>query len=166
MALTTLGIVIGIAAWFVGYSNMISALIFIGLKCMGMAVWQVIIYMLVADTIEYGNYKSGTRATGITFALQCFIAKMKNAFLASFVLFMLGFIGFVEGENAVQPAGVADGLFGMFIFIVMVCTCVVAREYCRTDYYCVEQCKQMSVYSLYSHLCKLFFNHMFICSGI
>ena len=110
-------IVIGIAAWFVGYSNMISALIFIGLKCMGMAVWQVIIYMLVADTIEYGNYKSGTRATGITFALQCFIAKMKNAFLASFVLFMLGFIGFVEGENAVQPAGVADGLFGMFIFI-------------------------------------------------
>ena len=112
-----ISIVTGVIAFFVGYDNFWVCCTFIGLKCMGMAVWQVIIYMLVADTTEYGTYKSGTRATGITFALQCFIAKMKGAFLASFVLFSLSLIGFVEGENAVQPAGVADGLFGMFIFI-------------------------------------------------
>ena len=83
----------------------------------GLGFWQVIIYMLIADTVEYGTYKSGTRAAGITFSLQCFAAKLKNGLIGSVVLLSLAKVGFVEGEGAVQPAGVADGVWGLFCLL-------------------------------------------------
>lgn len=107
-------VVMDIVTYFVGYSNLIAALILIMLKCTGLGFWQVIIYMLIADTVEYGTYKSGTRAAGVTFSLQAFIAKLKNALIGTIVLLSLSAVHFVEGENAVQPAGVAKGVWGLF----------------------------------------------------
>ena len=107
-------ILMDIVSYFVGYGNMVVSLIMIMLKCTGLGFWQVIIYMLIADTVEYGTYKSKTRAAGITFSLQCFVAKLKNALIGSIVLFSLSVTGFVEGENAVQPAGVSDGVWALF----------------------------------------------------
>ncbi len=107
-------VVMDVVSFFVGYGSVVSTLIFVMLKCTGLGFWQVIIYMLIADTVEYGTYKSATRAAGITFSLQCFVAKLKNAMIGSIVLFSLSTIGFVEGENAVQPEGVADGVWKLF----------------------------------------------------
>ena len=73
--------------------------------------------MLIADTVEYGTYKTGTRAAGISFSLQTFVAKLKNSLIGTVVLFSLGAIGFVEGEHAIQPAGVADGVWGLFCLL-------------------------------------------------
>ena len=110
-------VVMDIITYFVGYGSLGSAIAMIMLKCTGLGFWQVIIYMLIADTVEYGTYKSGTRAAGVTFSLQCFIAKLKNALIGSIVLYTLSLTGFVEGENAIQPAGVADGVWGLFCFL-------------------------------------------------
>ena len=107
-------IVMDLVCYFVGYSNLYVALVLIMLKCTGLGFWQVIIYMLIADTVEYGTYKSGTRAAGVTFSLQAFVAKLKNALIGSIVLMSLAAVHFVEGENAVQPAGVAEGVWGLF----------------------------------------------------
>ena len=107
-------IVMDIAAYFLGYDNLVVAIVMVMLKCTGLGFWQVIIYMLIADTVEYGTYKSGTRAAGITFSLQCFAAKLKNGLIGSVVLFSLSTVGFIEGEGAVQPAGVSDGVWGLF----------------------------------------------------
>lgn len=107
-------IVMDVVTFFVGYSNVYVALVCIMLKCTGLGFWQVIIYMLIADTVEYGMYKSGTRAAGISFSLQCFVAKLKNALIGSVVLFSLSTVGFIEGENAVQPEGVAGGIWKLF----------------------------------------------------
>ncbi len=107
-------IVMDIVSYFVGYGSVPAALVMIMLKCTGLGFWQVIIYMLIADTVEYGTFKSGTRAAGITFSLQCFVAKLKNAMIGSIVLFSLSTVGFVEGENAVQPEGVAKGVWRLF----------------------------------------------------
>ena len=107
-------IVMDVVAYFVGYDNLVVAIVMVMLKCTGLGFWQVVIYMLIADTVEYGTYKSGTRAAGITFSLQCFAAKLKNGLIGSVVLFSLSTVGFVEGENAIQPLGVADGVWGLF----------------------------------------------------
>ena len=107
-------VVMDLVSYFVGYGNLVVALILIMLKCTGLGFWQVIIYMLIADTVEYGTYKSGTRAAGVTFSLQAFIAKLKNALIGTIVLLSLSAVHFVEGENAVQPAGVARGVWGLF----------------------------------------------------
>ena len=110
-------VVMNIVTYFIGYDNFVVALIMIMLKCTGLGFWSVVIYMLIADTVEYGTYKTGTRAAGISFSLQTFTAKLKNGLIGSVILFSLSLVGFVEGENAVQPAGVADGVWALFCFL-------------------------------------------------
>ncbi len=110
-------LVANIITYFVGYRNLPVAIVLIMLKCVGLAFYQVIIYMLIADTVEYGTYKTGTRAAGISFALQCFTAKLKNALVNSVALGALAIFGFVEGENAVQPAGVDQGVWMVFCLL-------------------------------------------------
>ena len=56
-------------------------------------------------------------AAGVTFSLQCFAAKLKNGLIGSVVLLSLSSVGFVEGENAIQPSGVADGVWGLFCLL-------------------------------------------------
>lgn len=107
-------IVMDIAAYFIGYDNLTMAIVMTMLKCSGLGFWSVVIYMLIADTVEYGTYKTGTRAAGISFSLQTFVAKLKNGLIGSVVLLSLSAVGFVEGENAVQPEGVADGVWALF----------------------------------------------------
>ena len=107
-------IVMDVIAYFAGYDNLAVALLMTMLKCSGLGFWSVVIYMLVADTVEYGTYRTGVRATGITFSLQTFVAKLKNGLMGSLVLLSLSSIGFVAGEGAVQPAGVADGVWALF----------------------------------------------------
>lgn len=110
-------LIANIVTYLVGYKNLPVAIVLIMLKCVGLAFYQVIIYMLIADTVEYGTYKSGTRAAGISFALQCFTAKLKNALVNSVALGALAIFGFVEGENAIQPAGVDKGVWGVFCLL-------------------------------------------------
>ena len=107
-------IVMDIAAYFVGYDSLAMAIVMTMLKCSGLGFWSVVIYMLVADTVEYGTYKTGTRAAGISFSLQTFVAKMKNSLIGTVVLLSLSAVGFVEGEGAIQPEGVAEGVWALF----------------------------------------------------
>ena len=110
-------VVMNIVAYFVGYDSLVMAIVMTMLKCSGLGFWSVVIYMLIADTVEYGTYKTGTRAAGISFSLQTFVAKLKNGLIGTVVLFSLSAVGFVEGENAVQPAGVSDGVWALFCLL-------------------------------------------------
>ena len=110
-------VVMNIVAFFAGYDNLAVALVMTMLKCSGLGFWSVVIYMLIADTVEYGAYKTGTRAAGISFSLQTFVAKLKNGIIGTVVLLSLSAVGFVEGENAIQPEGVADGVWGLFCLV-------------------------------------------------
>lgn len=110
-------VVMNVVAYFVGYDNFVLALIMTMLKCTGLGFWSVVIYMLIADTVEYGTYKTGTRAAGISFSLQTFTAKLKNGLIGTVILSSLALVGFVEGENVVQPDGVADGVWALFCLL-------------------------------------------------
>lgn len=110
-------IVMDIVTYFVGYSNVILVAVCTMLKCTGYGFWSVVIYMMVADTVEYGTYKTGTRAAGISFSLQTFVAKLKNGIIGSVILWSLSLVHFVEGVDAVQPEGVAEGVWGLFCLL-------------------------------------------------
>ena len=112
-------IIVSLIALFVGYQNFLPAIILIAMKCVGLACWQVIIYMLVADTTEYGTYKSGTRATGITFSLQTFISKLKNAAVNSFMLLCIAWTGY-NAELDVQPAQVVSRIWKVFLTVPVI----------------------------------------------
>lgn len=107
-------IIMDVLAYFIGYDNLALALIMTMLKCSGLGFWSVVIYMLIADTVEYGTYRTGVRAAGISFSLQTFVAKLKNGLMGSLILLSLSSVGFVAGEAAIQPEGVAEGVWALF----------------------------------------------------
>lgn len=108
--------IVSVLAIIIGFSNFVVSIILIGLKCVGFACWQVIIYMLVADTTEYGTYKSGIRATGITFSLQTFISKLNSAFVNSFMLFCISLTGY-NALLETQTVEVMNKIWNVFIFV-------------------------------------------------
>jgi len=111
------GFVSNLLAFFVGYSSKVLGIAVIALKCCGMAFYQIILYMLIADTVEFGKYRSGVSAAGITFSLQTFIAKLKGALINSMLLAVLAAIGFVSGEGVTQTDEVAKGIWGLFTLL-------------------------------------------------
>jgi len=111
-----LGSLFSIVSYFVGYDSIVLAAIFMGLKCISLATWQCIIYMLVADTTEYGRFKSGTKATGITFALQTTVSKAKAALLQTFCGFSLALVGY-DASVIEQTVQVQKSMWALFIFL-------------------------------------------------
>ena len=115
-----IGTLFSIISYFVGYSSVILAAVFMGLKCISLATWQCIIYMLIADTTEYGRFKSGTKATGITFALQTTVSKGKAALLQSFAGFGLALVGYDAARVASeipQEEIVKNRMWAFYIFL-------------------------------------------------
>ena len=110
------GFIGGVGMLITGYDNFVLAIIMMALKGAGNAIFMVISYMLIADSVEYGTYKSGTRATGISFSLQTFTSKLKNAVIGSISLFALGIFGYDSSlpENVVQTPEVVKGIWKVF----------------------------------------------------
>lgn len=104
--------VIGTAIkWILGYHSV--ALYIVG-SCISFLPYGILnglFYMFTPDCAEYGQYMTGTSHSGITFSIQTFSAKLQNALLSAFAAAVLGAIGFVSGENAVQPANVPSMLW-------------------------------------------------------
>ena len=77
---------------------------------------MVISYMMIADSVEYGTYKSGVRMPGISFALQTFTSKLKNAIVGSVALLALGMFGYDStiAETAIQAQPVIDGIWKVY----------------------------------------------------
>lgn len=80
----------------------------------GMALALVSTTVMLADTVDYGEYKLGTRSESIVFSMQTMTVKFGNA-LAGFMSSMtLAIVGYVP--NAVQSEETLLGLrFVMFI---------------------------------------------------
>jgi melibiose permease/lactose/raffinose/galactose permease len=75
-------------------------MIFIGLAGLilfsGQGFIQVIVLVMLADTIEYGQWKIGTRNESIVFAINPFVTKMASAFQAIVVAATIGLSGIVQ----------------------------------------------------------------------
>lgn len=87
-----LTIIISIVTWFVGYSSIWVYCIFAVLRSIPAAIIGVTMFMFTPDCAEYGKFKSGIEAKGITYAIQTFMAKLTGALSGSLGLFLLKFV--------------------------------------------------------------------------
>lgn len=124
-----LGAIITAALWFVGYSNVYVLLVFLVLYGVPLGIFNVITYTLVADAVDYNEYKTGKRTEGVCFAAQTLISKA-NAGISTFaVSVMLKLIDFkspveeiVDGVTKTtyfldQGEAVSNGLFAMLTIL-------------------------------------------------
>ncbi|GHT79189.1 melibiose:sodium transporter MelB [Spirochaetia bacterium] len=70
----------------------------------GQAFIQILMLMFLADTIEYGQWKSGKRNESITFSVQPFINKIGGALANGVLGVTLVISGINEAESAVEVA--------------------------------------------------------------
>ncbi|MDR3216205.1 MAG: MFS transporter [Clostridiaceae bacterium] len=117
-------IVTSVIIYFVGYEGVrfVPFLILSFIRGVGFSCTMVMSYMFAADCIEYGTYKSGKRAEGITFSIQTFTTKMTGAISGFIAMGLLGW--FFNYQSAyyvdnvlispVQPQSAVTGIWFMY----------------------------------------------------
>ena len=111
------GAVLGIVQYFLGYDNFPLFLVIAFLRGILAAFPAIITFLFTLDITEYGIWKSGVRAVGISFSFQSFTSKITAAISTATGLFALSAIGFIEGEGAAQAAGFPEKLWFIFTLV-------------------------------------------------
>ena len=96
MLCNLLNVIFGFAIFFCGWENKTLFIILNVLRAAPASIQGVLAFMFTPDCAEYGQYKSGVTATGITFAIQTFSVKITAAVSSSLALFLLGLFNWVS----------------------------------------------------------------------
>lgn len=107
-------IVFSIVQYFVGYQNFTLFLAVLFIRSIGFGITGVLMFMFTPDCVEYGTFKTGERAEGITFALQTFATKLMNGLSATIAMAGLAVFGFTAGEGVVQSPQTLNGIWLMY----------------------------------------------------
>lgn len=103
-----------VLTYFIGYSNTAVMLLAFLVRGVGFGSIAVMMFMFAPDCVEYGTFKSGNRAAGITFSMQTFATKLMNGLSSAITMFALSLFGFAAGSGAVQSPTALSGIWFLF----------------------------------------------------
>ena len=89
------------------------------IKGIGNATLNGTIFAMVADTIEYGHWKTGTRVEGMLYSSMTFGAKFASGIGNSIALSVLGKAGY-DGLAAVQSESALQAIRAFYLYVPMV----------------------------------------------
>jgi len=118
--------VLSVIAYFVG-PILVPQIVIIVLRGVAIGIMSVLQFMFTPDCAEYGQYKTGIEAKGITFAVQTFTQKLISAVSSSLGVAILGIFGWVSVEaenfaqlqelNITQTPQALDALWAVFALV-------------------------------------------------
>lgn len=85
-----LNVILSVIIYFVGYRSVAAFIILSTVRAVPAAISGILVFMFTPDCAEYGKFKSGTDAIGITFSIQTFMTKLTGAVSGALGLFFLG----------------------------------------------------------------------------
>ena len=140
------GAVVHFIMFFVGYSNFyafLGMLVFAGLP---LGIFNVITYAMIADSVDYLEWKTGRRAEGACFACQTFISNLTagiSNFITTQVLEYFNYVqplreynelGQLKEIPQIQSAETLDGMFIMVTIIPAISLALAAIPMLFNDY--------------------------------
>ena len=91
----------GLALFFTPTGAVAPALIFLGVKGIGAALINTVMFGLEADTVEYGEWRTGARSEGATYAVFSFTRKLTQSIGGALGAAALSFGGYLSATKAV-----------------------------------------------------------------
>jgi sugar (glycoside-pentoside-hexuronide) transporter len=104
-------IVMSVIMYFVGYSSLFVYLVLATVRAVAFSFSSNFITLFIVDCAEYGLYRTGENITAVTISLQTFTVKTLSALAAALTMFILGYVGFVDGAGMAQHAIVIDTIW-------------------------------------------------------
>ena len=114
------GIISHVAFWFVGYHNIYLVLLCLVFMGVPLGIYNVITYALIADSVDYIEWKTGERADGVCFAFQTLLSKVSAGlatYAVSVVLKVCEFQAPINGVIQAQSEKTKTGLFFMITIL-------------------------------------------------
>jgi melibiose permease len=90
---------------------------------LGVGLFLGISIVMLADVVDYGEYKFGTRNESVVFSVQPMLVKFAAAFAGAFVGFGLGIVGY-DADLDVQSDGTKAGMTVLMIGLPIACAVV------------------------------------------
>lgn len=120
-----LTVIFSIPVFFIPETNGILAMVFLGTRTMTLVVTSLLRPMFTADSIEYGQNKTGVRSEAAAFSIQTFINKTGDALGVSLGGYILALVAFNEQlPLAEQAPGTLDALKIWYIVLPMIMAAV------------------------------------------
>ncbi len=104
-----------VAYFLVGYESLMWIYVMTALNALTVGSRAVLVTAMIADTIEYMQWKTGERSEGVIFSVQTFMAKISTAiggFIGGVSLTLIGYV-----PNAVQEP---ETLLWIFVLVTLV----------------------------------------------
>ena len=88
---------------------------------LGMGVYTCVSWALMADAIDYNEWKTGKREEGTVYSLHSFFRKLAQGIGPSAVIFIMGFLGYVSdkgtgGQSAATSYNMCWLVAGLYLF--------------------------------------------------
>lgn len=120
----------------VGQGDIALGIIFYFLVCFFSEINTPIFWSSITEVIDYGEYKSGKRVSGLTFGSFSFLQKLAMGIAGFFVGQMLAYLGYIPGVEQSDMA-----LTGMSLMISIIpgafflATAIVMRRFIISNQY-------------------------------
>ncbi|MFV2048111.1 MFS transporter [Metabacillus sp. YM-086] len=102
-----------LSLFLIGYNNLTLVFILNGITLLFALINSTIVSLLITDSIDFGEWKTGNRFEAISFAVQSFTSKCQGAITGLVVGFILTFIGYQAASQS-QTAETVNGIFTGF----------------------------------------------------
>ena len=89
----------------------------------GMGIYMCVSNAMMADAIDYNEWKNGTREEGTTYALHSFFRKLAQGVGPSIGLVLMVWLGYDEALGSAQPFAVAQNM--RYLVAAMYCVSAV-----------------------------------------
>ena len=125
----------GLALFFTPVGALWMALIFLAIKGVGASLINVAMFGLEADTVEYGEWKNGTRTEGATYAIYSFTRKVTQSFgglIGGFLLAGGGYVANADTQNPNAMLAIAAAI-GLVPAVVAIVAMLIFWKYPLTD---------------------------------
>lgn len=106
IASALVGFVVQVLFYFIGYDYILIVMLFLLIAGFTLGIYNVLTYAMIADSVDYLEWKTGKRSEGLCFSFQTFMTKLGAGMSIGVTAIVLSVIGF-EG-----PVELAEGLLG------------------------------------------------------